>query len=93
MIDVKKKRVIKEEEIGVSKCSTRDMAYFGFSQDEEYLILGYMQMTKDHEVIDVYIVRIGSFSEFFTGKPFKVEAVLHLVELDFKMIMGVHMNR
>ena len=52
-----------------------------------------MQSTKDHEVNDIYIIQIGSLSEFFSGKPIKVETVLHLVELDFRLIMGVHMNR
>ena len=42
MIDVKKSRIIKEEELGVRKFrSNEDYAVFNISQDEEYLMLGY----------------------------------------------------
>ena len=93
MTDVNKKRIIREDEVGVRKCEVGDMSYFSFSQDEEYLLLGYMSSPKDNEVNDVIIIRIGSFSDFFAGKPIKVEGVLHLIQLDMKFIMGVHMNR
>ena len=42
---------------------------------------------------DVLIIRIGSLSEFFSGSAIKLEAVLHLIELDIHFIMGVHMSR
>ena len=41
MTDVKKRRIIKEDELGVQKYTSRDDACFSFSQNEEYLILGY----------------------------------------------------
>lgn len=42
---------------------------------------------------DILIVRIGSLSNFFSGSPIKLEAVLHLIELEFNQIIGVHINR
>jgi hypothetical protein len=42
MIDVKKRRIIKEEELGLRKYTAGDLACFNFSQDEEYLILAYL---------------------------------------------------
>jgi hypothetical protein len=44
-------------------------------------------------VNDVLIIRIGSLSNFFSGSPIKLEAVLHLIELDIHFIMGVHMSK
>jgi hypothetical protein len=43
MIDVKKSRIIKEEDLGVRKFKSNDDYYavFNISQDEEYLMLGY----------------------------------------------------
>jgi hypothetical protein len=42
MTDVKKRRIIKEEELGLRKYTVDDLAYINFSQDEEFLILGYL---------------------------------------------------
>jgi hypothetical protein len=47
---------------------------FAFSQDEEYLILYY----ENYPVKDLLIISIRSLSEFFSGKEFKVEALLYL---------------
>jgi hypothetical protein len=89
MTDVKKSRIISEKEIGLRKHLPTDNAYIYFSQDEEYLILGYHRP----KVNDVLIIRIGSLSEFFSGSPIKLEAVFHLLELEDSSIIGVHMSR
>jgi hypothetical protein len=80
MIDVKKSRIIKEEELGVRKFTRNEDYYavFNISQDEEYLMLGYHNKNK---IIDVLIIRIGSLSDFFYFSPIKMEAVLHLNDL------------
>jgi len=94
IIDVKKKRTIKEEEIGVSKYTTKNLSYFTFSQDEKYLLIGYLSENGKKNIInDLYIINIGSFADFFSGKSFKIEAVLHLNDFDFVYMMGLHINR
>ena len=58
-----------------------------FSQDEEYLIMAF-------STSNVYIIRIGSLSEFFSGSPIDVKAVLKLNQLNiFKKEIGLHMSR
>jgi hypothetical protein len=42
---------------------------------------------------NVYIIRIGSFFDFFSGAPIKLEAALNLRELDYTTMIGVHMSR
>jgi hypothetical protein len=89
MIDVKKSRIIKEEELGVGEFQWNESyAVFNISQDEEYLILGHHY---NKQINDVLIIRIGSLSDFFYFSPIKMEAVLHLNDL--LKINGVHMNR
>jgi hypothetical protein len=86
MTDVKKSRTILFNEL---------RGYFGlgsflriyFSQDEEYLIMA-------SDTRRVYIIRIGSLSEFFSGSPIDVKAVLQLEKLYIETeIIGVHMSR
>jgi hypothetical protein len=65
MIDVKKSRIIKEEELGSPKYNNVCKVVFNISQDEEYLILG----CQDESRNDVYIIKIGSLSDFFYYSP------------------------
>jgi hypothetical protein len=74
LIDVKKSRIIKDEELGLQDYN---VTFFNISQDEEYLILGCEDFNKN----EVFIIRIGSLSDFFYFSPIKLEAVLHLKDM------------
>ena len=78
-----------------------------FSQDEEYLVMGLSNakfqrfkkncLIEDMKVEDlinvILIIQIGSLSEFFSGSPINVKAVLQLKMLDIIYITGLHMSR
>ena len=103
MTDIKKRRTISLEELGVKRwkncCS---IASICFSQDEEYLIicLSNAEMTERNMVLksfkksrnvkelinDVLIIQIGSLSDFFSGSPINVNAVLQLKKMNITFI-------
>jgi hypothetical protein len=91
MTDVKKSRTILAEELPEYRGDKYDASIY-FSQDEEYLIIGSSNTKK--LINDIFIIRIGSLSEFFSGSPIDVKAVLQLNNLNIKTkIIGVHMSR
>jgi hypothetical protein len=72
MTDVKKRRTFSENELPEYKGDPYYTRFY-FSQDEEYLIMAISN--------EVLIIRIGSLSEFFSGSPIDVKAVLQLKKL------------
>jgi hypothetical protein len=97
MADVKKRRIIEVEELGVPRwedcCS---IASIYFSQDEEYLIVCLSNAVMDESNMvksyvkdlmnDVLIIQIGSLFDFFSGSPINVKAVLQLKNLNITFI-------
>ena len=97
MTDIKKRRIISVEELGVPtwkySCS---IARICFSQDEEYLIICLSNAEMDESNIvysfvkelmnDVLIIQIGSLSDFFSGSPINVKAVLQLKNMNITFI-------
>jgi hypothetical protein len=97
MTDVKKRRIISVEELGMPRwencCS---IASICFSQDEEYLIICLSNAVFNENnmvyifvkelINDVLIIQIGSLSDFFSGSPVNVKAVLQLKKLNITFI-------
>jgi hypothetical protein len=102
MTDVKKRRIISVEELGVPRWEYKcKIASICFSQDEEYLIICLLSnavMDRSNMVLenilghsvnlmnDVLIIQIGSLSDFFSGSPINVKAVLQLKNMNITFI-------
>ena len=97
MTNVKKRRIFSLKELGVPSwkdyCS---IARICFSQDEEYLIIclsnavidknNMVYTSREDFMNDILIIQIGSLSDFFSGSPINVKAVLQLKNINITFI-------
>jgi hypothetical protein len=97
MTDVKNRRIILVEELGLFRWKNAcSIASICFSQDEEYLIICLSNAEMDESNIvysfvkelmnDVLIIQIGSLSDFFSDSPINVKAVLKLKKMNITFI-------